>query len=117
MMPLFAKTEYDRYAAYVVACSIGRESVGTELFGVYADYSIGREPVGTELFGVYADYPGGGVGVCPHCGNTLLIEALNCRQIVCSTRQVNPHPAATELAAWRAADPAGTFGCYAELRM
>lgn len=98
-MPLFAKTEYDRYAAYVVACSIG------------------REPVGTELFGVYADYPGGGVGVCPHCGNTLLIEALNCRQIVCSTRQVNPHPVAAELASWRAADPAGKFGCYAELRM
>ena len=99
MMPLFAKTEYAKYTEYVSA------------------RPIGRAPVGTELFSAYAEYPGGGAGVCPHCGNTLLIEAINCRQIVCSVRQVNPHPSPAEIAAWKLADPAGEFGCYAELRM
>lgn len=72
MMPLFHKDDYAAYADYVKTCVLT------------------REPVGPSLFCVYAEYPGGGAGVCPHCGNTLLIEARTAGKL-CALRTRRTH--------------------------
>lgn len=50
-----------------------------------------NKPVEPGLFCVYVEYPGGGAGVCPCIRQHPADRSLNCRQIVCSARQVN-HP-------------------------